>query len=94
MLHRQNELPYHLKFALENGLTREEITEKITHLAFFTEAGLSRLPPEYRSQSFPGCEQIKYRVRKQQHLVEQLAPSSRLSPPHAHFGTLILRAKP
>ena len=34
--YRINELPFHLKFALENGVTREEIGEIITHLAFYS----------------------------------------------------------
>jgi 4-carboxymuconolactone decarboxylase len=34
-LYRVNELPFHLKRALENGLTREEIIATITHLAFY-----------------------------------------------------------
>jgi 4-carboxymuconolactone decarboxylase len=34
-LYRTNELPFHLKRALENGVTREEIAETITHLAFY-----------------------------------------------------------
>jgi 4-carboxymuconolactone decarboxylase len=34
-LYRSNELPFHLKKALENGVTREEIIETITHLAFY-----------------------------------------------------------
>ncbi len=34
-LYRTNELPFHLKKALENGLTREEIVATITHLAFY-----------------------------------------------------------
>ncbi|QTD44056.1 carboxymuconolactone decarboxylase family protein [Ottowia testudinis] len=34
-LYRQNELPFHLKRAVENGLTQEEIVEAITHLAFY-----------------------------------------------------------
>jgi|SRR5579884_3351786 len=34
--YRQNELPFHLKKALENGVTREEIIEVITHLAFYS----------------------------------------------------------
>jgi 4-carboxymuconolactone decarboxylase len=34
-LYRVNELPFHLKRALENGVTREEISEVITHLAFY-----------------------------------------------------------
>src|SRR5437762_429678 len=35
-LYRTNELPFHLKKALENGLTREEIVEAIAHLAFYS----------------------------------------------------------
>lgn len=34
-LYRTNELPFHLKRALENGVTREELVEAITHLAFY-----------------------------------------------------------
>lgn len=34
-LYRINELPFHLKKALENGVTKEEIVETITHLAFY-----------------------------------------------------------
>jgi 4-carboxymuconolactone decarboxylase len=34
--YRQNELPFHMKKALENGVTREEIIEVITHLAFYS----------------------------------------------------------
>src|SRR4051812_17972975 len=34
-LYRTNELPFHLKRALENGVTREELAEVITHLAFY-----------------------------------------------------------
>jgi 4-carboxymuconolactone decarboxylase len=34
-LYRINELPFHLKRALENGLSREEIIGAITHLAFY-----------------------------------------------------------
>ncbi len=33
--YRLNELPFHLKFALQNGVTREELIEAITHLAFY-----------------------------------------------------------
>lgn len=33
--YRTNELPYHLRFALRNGVTRDELTELITHLAFY-----------------------------------------------------------
>jgi 4-carboxymuconolactone decarboxylase len=34
-LYRTNELPFHLKKALENGVTREEIVATLTHLAFY-----------------------------------------------------------
>ena len=34
-LYRHNELPFHLKRAIENGVTRDEIAETITHLAFY-----------------------------------------------------------
>ena len=33
--YRTNELPYHMKVALKNGVTRDEIIEMITHLAFY-----------------------------------------------------------
>ena len=34
-LYRTNELPFHLKKALENGVTKDEIIAVITHLAFY-----------------------------------------------------------
>jgi 4-carboxymuconolactone decarboxylase len=34
-LYRTNELPFHLGKALENGVTRDEIVEMVTHLAFY-----------------------------------------------------------
>ena len=34
-LYRHNELPSHLKRAIENGVTRDEIVETITQLAFY-----------------------------------------------------------
>ena len=33
--YRVNELPFHLKFALQNGVTRDELAEIVTHLAFY-----------------------------------------------------------
>lgn len=35
-LYRVNELPFHVKYALENGVTRDEIVELVTHLAFYS----------------------------------------------------------
>ncbi len=34
-LYRTNELPFHLKRALDNGVTRDDLIELITHLAFY-----------------------------------------------------------
>jgi len=34
-LYRTNELPFHLNKALENGVTKDELIEIITHLAFY-----------------------------------------------------------
>ncbi|GIL41687.1 carboxymuconolactone decarboxylase family protein [Roseiterribacter gracilis] len=34
-MYRINELPFHLKRALENGVTRDELGEVITHMAFY-----------------------------------------------------------
>jgi 4-carboxymuconolactone decarboxylase len=34
-LYRVNEMPFHFKRALENGVTRDEIIAAITHLAFY-----------------------------------------------------------
>ncbi len=34
-LYRTNELPFHLKRALDNGVSRDELIELITHLAFY-----------------------------------------------------------
>lgn len=34
-LYRLEQLPFHLAQALENGLTREELAEAVTHLAFY-----------------------------------------------------------
>lgn len=35
-LYRTNELPFHMKKSLENGITRDEIIEMITHLAVYS----------------------------------------------------------
>ena len=34
-MYRINEMPFHFKRALENGVTRDELTETITYLAFY-----------------------------------------------------------
>src|ERR1700712_880011 len=34
-MYRINEMPFHIKKALENGVTRDEIVEAITQIAFY-----------------------------------------------------------
>jgi len=34
-LYRINELPHHIQRAIQNGVTREELAEVFTHLAFY-----------------------------------------------------------
>lgn len=34
-MYRINEMPFHFKRALDNGVTRDELIELITHLAFY-----------------------------------------------------------
>ncbi len=34
-LYRVNELPFHMKYALQNGVNQQELIELITHLAFY-----------------------------------------------------------
>ena len=34
--YRTNELPFHLRRAIENGVTKSELIELITHLAFYS----------------------------------------------------------
>lgn len=35
-LNRTEQLPFHIKRALENGLSKDELVELITHLAFYS----------------------------------------------------------
>jgi 4-carboxymuconolactone decarboxylase len=35
-MNRTDQLPFHLRRALENGVTKDELVELITHLAFFS----------------------------------------------------------
>lgn len=35
-LYRTSELPFHLKKAMDNGISQEELIEIITHLAFYS----------------------------------------------------------
>ena len=50
-LYRLNEMPFHMKKALENGLSKDELIEAITHLAFYAgwPAASSALPIAQRA---------------------------------------------
>jgi 4-carboxymuconolactone decarboxylase len=58
-LYRSNELPFHLKKALENGVTREEIIEVITHLAFYSGWPTASTALTIARQVFADAEQIQ-----------------------------------
>ena len=50
-LYRTNELPFHVKKALDNGISRDELIEMITHLAFYSgwPTAMSALPVARRA---------------------------------------------
>jgi 4-carboxymuconolactone decarboxylase len=60
-LYRTNEMPFHIKRALENGVTREELVEAITHLAFYAgwPTAATALPIARRAFEEPGDEMQK-----------------------------------
>ena len=35
-MNRTEQLPFHMRLAMENGVTKEELVETITHLAFYS----------------------------------------------------------
>src|SRR5687768_3986185 len=35
-MNRAEQLPFHLRLAIDNGVTRDELVETITHLAFYS----------------------------------------------------------
>jgi 4-carboxymuconolactone decarboxylase len=56
-LYRTNELPFHMKKALENGVTRDEIVEAITHLAFYSGWPTASTALGIARQVFAGADQ-------------------------------------
>lgn len=55
-LYRSNELPFHINKALENGVTREEIIEVITHLAFYSGWPTASTALTIARQAFAGAQ--------------------------------------
>ncbi len=60
-LYRHNELPFDLKRAFENGVTREELIEVITHLAFYGGWPAAMMPVYAENSCISGSRQL---VRK------------------------------
>jgi len=58
-LYRSNELPFHLDLALKNGVTREEISEVITHLAFYAGWPPASTAVAIARKCFEEADQIK-----------------------------------
>ena len=56
-MYRINELPFHVKKGLENGLTREEIIGLITHLAFYAGWPASMTALRIARQAFEDSEE-------------------------------------
>jgi 4-carboxymuconolactone decarboxylase len=55
-LYRTNELPFHLKRALDNGVSREELIELITHLAFYSGWPTAHTAVTIARQVFAGAD--------------------------------------
>jgi len=66
-LYRSNELPFHLKKALENGVTREEIIEVITHLAFYSGWPTASTALTIARQVFANADQNQPNSKEQEH---------------------------
>jgi hypothetical protein len=77
-LYRMNELPFHLKNALENGVTRNDLIELITHLALYSgwstantalpiarqvfDETATRLPRVSRLQAMSGINKTRFHL--------------------------------
>lgn len=55
-LYRTNELPGHLKRALDNGVTREELVELVTHLAFYAGWPVANSAAPILRKTFEGAD--------------------------------------
>ncbi len=66
-LYRTNELPFHLKKALENGVTRDEIVELITHLAFYSGWPTAGTAVGIARQVFANIEQQQAKEKEHEH---------------------------
>lgn len=58
-MNRTEQLPFHLRLALENGVTREELVELITHLAFYSGVADRDVRDPAGERGFPGETRFK-----------------------------------
>jgi len=65
-LYRSNELPFHMKKALENGVTRDEIVEVITHLAFYSGWPTASTALTIARQAFADADQNRTTSKEQE----------------------------
>src|SRR4051794_33102793 len=65
-LYRGNELPFHMKKALENGIVGDEIIEVITHLAFYSGWPTASTALTIARQVFADAEQNEITSKEQE----------------------------
>ena len=58
-MNRPEQLPFHLRRALENGVTKDELVELITHLAFYSEWPTAISAIMLAKEAFQGNEDSK-----------------------------------
>src|SRR3984885_10208748 len=58
-MNRTEQLPFHLRRALENGVTRDELVELITHLAFYSGWPTAMSAIRLAKEAFQGTKDSK-----------------------------------
>jgi 4-carboxymuconolactone decarboxylase len=81
-LYRTNELPFHLKRALENGVTRDEIIETITHLAFYAGWPPAMAALQIARRVFEDARGLTRRDRRRSRQGAKQSANRRPSSPH------------
>jgi 4-carboxymuconolactone decarboxylase len=58
-MNRAEQLPFHLQRALDNGVTKDELVEMITHLAFYSGWPTAMSAMRLAKEAFEGCANPK-----------------------------------
>jgi 4-carboxymuconolactone decarboxylase len=77
-LYRTNELPFHMRRALENGVTRDELIELITHLAFYSGWPTANTAVAIARRVFDESEKPHERQGRRCHPADFIACASRV----------------